>query len=61
MKQITTGTYSDTTSGFSGWVEGVRDDGSSWIMYIDDKGSPAEFYKERDESGGVVSDPVSLQ
>jgi hypothetical protein len=59
MRQILTGRY-DSVDGYAGWVEGVRDDGSKWIMYIDENGSPTEFYGERDESGAIVGEPIDL-
>ena len=46
--------------GYSGLVEGVRDDGSTWIMWLDRAGSPAQFWGRRDESGGVVGEPIPL-
>lgn len=46
---------------YSGLIEGSRDDGSRWIMWLDERGSPALFYANRDEYGGVVGDPVALQ
>ncbi|MCX8559749.1 hypothetical protein OS122_02400 [Mycolicibacterium mucogenicum] len=45
---------------FDGWIEGVRDDGTTWIMWLDAHGSPTAFYAERDEDGGVASEPVNL-
>lgn len=46
---------------FAGLVEGVRDDGTTWVMFLDAAGSPLVFWSERGESGEVVGDPVSLQ
>jgi hypothetical protein len=43
----------DVSAYFDGWVEGVRDDGSTWIMWLDSKGNPTVFYANRDEDGGV--------
>ena len=45
---------------FDGWVEGIRDDGSSWIMWIDATGNPLVFYGGREDDGGVVGEPVVL-
>lgn len=36
-----------------GWIEGIRDDGTSWIMWLDANGNPEVFYANRDEDGGV--------
>lgn len=44
----------------SGWIEGVRDDGTEWIMWLDAAGSPAFYWPTRDESGGVIGEPVLL-
>lgn len=44
----------------SGWIEGVRDDGTEWIMWIDAAGSPAFYWPTRDESGSVIGDPIDL-
>lgn len=44
----------------AGWIEGVRDDGTTWIMYMDAGGSPECFWPIRDESGAVSGDPVIL-
>lgn len=46
---------------FAGVIEGVRDDGSRWIMYLDAAGSPLVFWSARDETGMVVGQPISLQ
>lgn len=69
MQRVTVGRYS-ALPGFdvpdhcdisgSGWIEGVRDDGSEWIMFTDTTGSPTVFWGERDESGAVVGVPISL-
>ena len=49
------------TDWFSGLVEGERDDGTTWIMWLDDKGSPALFWGDRDPSGAVIGDPILLK
>lgn len=53
-------TVIDAASLYDGWVSGVRDDGTSWIMWIDAHGSPEVFYPIRDEDGGVVGHGVEL-
>lgn len=50
----------DVSSVFDGWIEGVRDDGSTWIMWLDALGNPTVYYGQRDETGAVVGDPVVL-
>lgn len=44
----------------AGLVEGVRDDGTRWVMFLDKVGSPAMFWAVRNEDGSVVGDPVFL-
>ncbi|AHH20825.1 hypothetical protein NONO_c60490 [Nocardia nova SH22a] len=44
----------------AGWIEGVRDDGSTWIMYLDGSGSPECFWPRRESDGAVIGDPVRL-
>ncbi|AAN07959.1 hypothetical protein PBI_CHE9D_41 [Mycobacterium phage Che9d] len=50
----------DVADLFDGWIEGIRDDGSSWIMWLDSKGNPYVFYPNRDETGGVIGDGIRL-
>lgn len=76
MQNITIGRYSDNEgrvhrdeSGaieriektHDGWIEGVRDDGSTWIMFLDASGSPEVFWGRRDEGGGVIGDGIPLE
>lgn len=44
----------------AGLVEGERDDGSTWIMFLDENGSPLVFWAQR-EDGAVVGDGIPLQ
>ena len=71
MNNITIGRYkpcghelpenvTDVADVFDGWIEGVRDDGSSWIMWLDATGNPVCFYGKRDDGGGVDCDPIDL-
>lgn len=53
-------TVTDVADDFDGWVEGVRDDGSSWIMFVDATGNPVNFWPRRDELGGVEGEPIML-
>lgn len=49
------------SSVFDGWIEGVRDDGSKWIMWLDALGNPLIYFGQRDaESGAVEGEPVVL-
>jgi len=45
---------------YAGWVEGVRNDGSEWVLFIDKDGSPQVYWPTRAEDGGVEGDPVAL-
>lgn len=45
---------------YAGWVEGVRDDGTSWIMWLDASGGPECYWGRREPGGAVVGDSVSL-
>lgn len=75
MQNITIGRYSDNegvvhrdATGaieriekvYDGWIEGTRNDGSTWIMYLDAKGSPECFWARRDSGGGVIGDAIVL-
>lgn len=58
-------------SQYSAVIEGDRDDGSRWIMFVDADGSPELFWSERDPDGfdadgnqiggGVIGKPINLQ
>ncbi|MFE7744376.1 hypothetical protein [Nocardia sp. NPDC057455] len=62
MKNINVERYDhpSITGAWSGLIEGSRDDGSTWILYLDANGSPALYWAERDEDGGVIGNPVVL-
>jgi hypothetical protein len=54
MQNISIGRYSEAeslTHGYDGWIEGIRADGTTWIMWLDDNGSPRQFYGDRDPEG----------
>lgn len=36
----------DVSAHFDGWIEGVRDDGSTWIMWLDATGKPAGVLRQ---------------
>lgn len=61
MRRISIERYANPDQlGFAGLVEGVRDDGSTWIMWLDEQGNPTLFWGKRDEGGGVIGDPIDL-
>jgi len=45
---------------FAGYVEGIRDDGSTWIMFIDAEGGPCVYWGRREPDGGVIGDGIPL-
>ncbi len=77
MKKITIGRYGEVPEALlkkrpdlrdsyvdiagAGWIEGERDDGTSWIMFLETDGSPVVFWGRRDEDGGVIGDGILLQ
>ncbi|MGW4718853.1 hypothetical protein [Nocardia sp. NPDC004260] len=50
----------DIADHFAGWIEGIRDDGSSWIMYLDAAGSPLCFWAHREPDGAAIGDAIDL-
>lgn len=63
MRKITIERYpvaAATTCGYGGLVEGERDDGSTWIMWLDDSGSPAVYFAHRGEGGETIGDGLVL-
>lgn len=60
MQRIEIGRYPVPAQGWAGYVEGTRDDGSTWIMFLDSEGSPAHFYGRREWSGATIGDPVTV-
>lgn len=61
MKRISIERYPNPVElGTAGLVEGERDDGSTWIMFLDEHGSPQCFWADRDEDGGAVGEPILL-
>ena len=66
MKRITVGRYDRSHPhppatpdplGYSAWIEGVRDDDSTWILFIDNNGNPSSYWPVREGDGAVVDDP----
>ncbi|MBF6326567.1 hypothetical protein IU451_29145 [Nocardia cyriacigeorgica] len=63
MKNISIGRYGPRETiddGYTGYIEGARNDGSTWILFLDADGSPALYWADRDSGGGVIGDPVIL-
>jgi len=62
MNNIKIGRYDhpSITSDWTGWIEGTRADGTTWILYLDENGSPGMYWPEREPDGGCVGDPVEL-
>jgi hypothetical protein len=63
MSNVTIGRYSapDTVhEKWSGWIEGTTDDGHSWITFLDPSGQPKLHWAQRDETGGVIGEPIEL-
>ena len=50
----------DVSAYFDGWIEGTRDDGSTWIMWLDASGNPTVYYGRRAADGGVEGEPIDL-
>lgn len=50
----------DVADYFAGWIEGIRDDGTSWIMWLDESGSPQSFWAQREPDGGVIGEAIDL-
>lgn len=63
MQNITIGRYSAPEAdshGYGAWIEGVRDDGTSWIMFLNADGSPSSYFGRREPDGGVIGLAVPL-
>jgi hypothetical protein len=71
MQNVTIGRYkpfpgevpegaTDVAEIYDGWIEGTRDDGSTWIMWLDANGNPECFWPRRAADGGVEGEPVDL-
>ncbi len=61
MQRVEIGRYTvPAESGYAGYIEGTRDDGTTWIMFMDEAGSPALFWPTREQTGAVVGDPIKL-
>lgn len=45
---------------FDGWIEGTRDDGSTWIMWLDALGNPLVYFGNREVDGAAIGEGVDL-
>ncbi|WP_280498377.1 hypothetical protein [Nocardia farcinica] len=45
----------------AGWIEGVRDDGTRWVMFLDAQGSPQTFWARREPDGAVTGPMIDLE
>ncbi|WP_050768121.1 hypothetical protein [Nocardia farcinica] len=50
----------EVVNAYAGWIEGVRDDGSRWIMFLDADGNPSSYFGQREPDGAVIGEPVIL-
>lgn len=68
MTNITIGRYAPGSmdeggagvDAYAGWIEGTREDGTTWITYLAADGSPVLHWSTRTDTGAVVGDPVHL-
>lgn len=63
MQNITIGRYTAPeveSHAYGGWIEGVRDDGSTWIMFLTDDGSPSSYFARREPDGAVIGEAIDL-
>lgn len=62
MQNITIGRYEheSITREYAGWIEGIRNDGSAWIMWLDENGSPTQYFAHRYVAGGIEGEAVAL-
>ena len=45
---------------YAGWIEGTRNDGTDWVLFLDKDGNPSVYWPHRAEDGGVLGEPVQL-
>ncbi|MGI5216280.1 hypothetical protein [Nocardia sp. CA-290969] len=50
----------ETFPAHAGWIEGIRDDGTRWVMYMDAAGSPEMFWPGREPDGAVIGHGIDL-
>jgi hypothetical protein len=44
----------------AGYIEGTRDDGTRWIMFLGPDGSPQYFWPYQEEDGAVIGESIIL-
>ncbi|MFF8327860.1 hypothetical protein ACH49M_21375 [Rhodococcus qingshengii] len=52
--------HESVTREYADWIEGIRNDGSTWIMWLDENGSPTQSFAHRDVDGGIEGEAVAL-
>lgn len=45
---------------YAGWIEGTRNDGTTWVMFVDGDGNPETYWPSRDDEGAVIGLPIRL-
>lgn len=50
----------DVADEWAGYIEGTREDGSGWILWIDAAGNPSVFYAQREADGGIIEPGIPL-
>ncbi len=64
MSNITIGRYTASAimrNAWSGWIEGTSEDGRSWILFLGAADHPDLYFGHRDETGGVLGEPIVLR
>lgn len=60
MKRVSIERYKTPTANYAGCIEGETDDGTQWIMFMDETGKPEVFWPTRTPDGGVLGMAVPL-
>lgn len=62
MQNITIGRYDheSITQNWAGWIEGTREDGTTWILWLDEHGSPSSYWPRRAPDGAVIGESIDL-
>lgn len=47
-----------TGKGFTGWISGEDNEGTGWIMWLDENGRPVVYFGNRGPSGTVSNDSL---
>lgn len=53
MKRVSIERYKTPTANYAGCIEGETDDGTQWIMFMDEAGKPEVFWPTRTPAGAV--------